>query len=109
MPTNERPTEEDLDWMRDFGNDLYRKCERAIRELRDEAKERDTIIKSQSGVLRNINDMHTLRGDEVVAALEDNAKLREKNKVLAESLKNDRFSLVDRISNAIKTLENDDG
>lgn len=39
----------------------------------------------------------------------DNAKLRKKNKALVEFLKDDRFSLVDRISSTIRTLDNDDG
>ncbi len=40
---------------------------------------------------------------------EENAKLRAKAKGLVEHLKDSAFSLPDRISNAIKTLEHDDG
>ena len=38
----------------------------------------------------------------------ENAKLKKKIVGLVEFLKNDSFSLVDRISSAIRTLENDD-
>lgn len=57
------PTDEDLAWMKDFGNDLHKQAAAEIRELRDLSTRRKDLIEYREEELANTHA--------------DNAKLRE--------------------------------
>ena len=112
-----RTLEKSREWFRSENAELREVAEKwrnkklvpCMAILSDGAEEKlDSLRADNAGLRVELATAQEILLQERELLTAENDKLKKKSVGLVEFLKNDTFSLVDRISSAIRTLENDD-